>query len=128
MAFTQVVLHLDEMGLEVHTYFVLVQLGPTGSTVLLNLPRFCNEVMRDPDDMDFGDWIVRRGCVVGALVETRLEALGWIARIEQIPEVDIIFRKLRCQFYFVVDVEVAVEVDDEAWSTQIILAIYEAYV
>ena len=57
-------LRLDEVCLEIHPGFVVLRISPPGSAVFLELPPFCNEDVRNLDELSFGDGIACPCCVV----------------------------------------------------------------
>ena len=73
--FAQVFLSLDEVCLEIHPGLVVFQFGTPGYAVFLEQPCFCNEAVRNSENLSFGDCITCCCRIVDALVEPRIKTL-----------------------------------------------------
>ena len=95
------------MSLEQHPGIFLLQLGAPGSSVFLKFPRFYDKAIGDADNLSLCDGLSRHGCVVNALVQTRVEAFEPFVGIVGLPELPVVLRQIRRQYLRVVRVEVA---------------------
>ena len=91
----QVCLCLYETSLEVHPGLVVLQLGPQGLAVFLELPRFYDEAVWDSKALYFGDGIACRCPVINALVESRIETLERLVGVEWLPQIGVVHREVR---------------------------------
>ena len=66
------------MCLYVQTGLVVLQLGPPGLAVFLELTRFWDEDVCNENDLSFVDGIAYRYCIIGVVVEPCIEASDWI--------------------------------------------------
>ena len=86
----QVCLCLNEMYLEFSPGIFRLQLGAPGPAVFLKLAGLCNEDLCHAYDLSFCDGISRRGCIIYACVEPRIEDLEWIFRVEGFPHLLVV--------------------------------------
>ena len=73
---------------------------------LPGISRFRDEAVGNADEFPLCDGIVRRGCIIGALIQTCVEAFDWLVRIEGFLELPIVLCQVRRQYPCVVRVEV----------------------
>ena len=99
------------MGIKVRPGLVYFCLGPPGAAVLLNMLRFCDEEVCNPDELSFGGWISRCSCILSALVDPFLEDLGFLAGVVRLLKAGIVFCEVCYQYYGLVHVEVSDEAD-----------------
>ena len=106
MTFLQFGLRFDEMCLERCPGLLLLRLGFSSSEVFLQLPFLRDEVVGDADDMPLCDGLARRGCVIDALIQPRVEDFEWIVEIEGFPDLPVVLCKVYRQYPRLVRVEV----------------------
>ena len=107
MTFLQVSLRFNEIYLERCPGLFLIRFGLPGLSVLLEFPRFRDEVVVNADDFHFCDRLDRRGRVIDALVQIYVEAFEGLFRIVVFPELPLILGQIRCQYTCVVRVQMA---------------------
>ena len=70
----------------------------------MKFPCLRNEVVRNPENLDFGDWLSRYCYIIGALVEPHGEALKWIIGVLQLLKAGVVGCKVYCKYYGIVHI------------------------
>ena len=111
LSFPQVGLRFDEVCLERCPGLLWIQLGSTGLESFLELPIFRDKDVGDADNLPFCDWLARRGRIIHALVQPRVEALDGLVGIVGFPEILVVLVQVRGQDPCVVHVQVVQELE-----------------
>ena len=82
----------------------MLRLGAPGMAVFLKFTCFRDEDVGDADYLSLYDGIYRRGHIVNALVQYRLEDFGWFVKIEGLSELPVVLCQVRCQYSRIVRV------------------------
>ena len=94
------------MCLEVHPGLVILQLGPPGFLVLLELSHLYNKIVCNLHNLSFSDGLAFRCFIIDSLVEPYIEALKRLVRVEQFLQIGIFCREVRGGDLHIVAVEV----------------------
>ena len=107
MVFSQVGLRFDKMCLEFSPGLFLLQLGLPGLAVFLEFLHFRNKAVGNSDDLPFCYRISRRGRIIDALVQPRVEDFDGLVGILGFPELPVVISQVCCQYPRDVRVQVA---------------------
>ena len=107
ITFPQVDLRFDEMCLEFCPGLFLLQLGLPGLAVFLEFLHFRNKAVGNSDDLPFCYRISRRGRIIDALVQPRVEDFDGLVGILGFPELPVVISQVCCQYPRDVRVQVA---------------------
>ena len=77
----------------------------------MELPRFRNKAVGDAENLTLCDWLARRGCIIYALVQPRIEALEGLVGVLGFPGLLVVIGQVRGQDPRIVRIKLAQELE-----------------